>query len=134
MTLNCTNPKLEIPKEYLRIASRFVKEVGLYHYWMQYLYDPNEIKNWYNPEYLNYNDISVLFAATNFTTYLSNHGIQLGYGNCFFYEVFVDFVREFYPEYMHTIETFSTKRRNTNLLIVNREKKEIKLIYFSKWK
>lgn len=125
MTQNSIN-KLLIPKEYFRIASRFMKEVGLYYYWMQFLNDKTAKKNWFN-ETEDYNITSV-FGCTHITSYLEKRGIKLPH-DVYLYEVFVDYLREMHPNLLKTIDDDSIKFTCTNLLKVDKEKKKVTLIF-----
>lgn len=91
--------KLEIPKEYLRIAARFMKELGLYVYWMRYINDGSRVKNWYDKG-KNYNILDV-FGATQFTRFLEENGKYMPDGYCV-YEIFARYVNEFYEGYKGT--------------------------------
>ena len=119
--------KLLIPKEYFRIASRFMKEVGLYYYWMQFLNDKTEKKNW-SEDY----DIASVFGGTHITSYLEKRGIKLPH-DVYLYQIFVDYIREMHPALLNTIDDDYTRFACTNLLKVDKEKKKVTLNY-SKWK
>lgn len=62
----------ENKKEALRIASRFLKEVGLYDLWIRYLYDPNTAKNWIDKPNYKFEDSDIL-GGTNFTDFVYKH-------------------------------------------------------------
>lgn len=65
MTPNFTDEK----KEYLRMTSRFLKEVGLYDLWIRYCYSPNTSKSWL---YEKCKDATDILGKTCFTTWVKN--------------------------------------------------------------
>ena len=86
--------ELKIPREYFKIAARFMKQLNLYHYWMQYLYDPKTCKEFYwdDAEY----NVTDVFGRTCITSFLSDRGIYFPYGYCVF-EVFACYILKVYP-------------------------------------
>lgn len=73
-------------KEALRIASRFLKEVGLYDLWIRYLYNPDTAKNWIDKsDYIfEYSDI---LGGTNFTDFVHKHNRDSKFGLFLMYEL-----------------------------------------------
>jgi len=76
----------ENKKEALRIASRFLKEVGLYDLWIRYLYNPDTAKNWIDKsDYIfEYSDI---LGGTNFTDFVHKHKRDSKIGLFLMYEL-----------------------------------------------
>jgi hypothetical protein len=66
MTQNFTDEK----KEYLRIASRFLKEVGLYDLWIKYCYNTKTSKSW---AYEKCRDATDILGKTSFTRWVRDH-------------------------------------------------------------
>ena len=59
-------------KDAFRIASRFIKELGLYDIWLKYLYDPNTSKSWLDKPDSKFFDSDIL-GCTTFTDYVNEH-------------------------------------------------------------
>ena len=76
----------ENKKEALRIASRFLKEVGLYDLWIRYLYDPNTVKNWTDKSYYIF-EYSDILGGTNFTDFVHKHKRDSKIGLFLMYEL-----------------------------------------------
>lgn len=104
-------------KEYLRIASRFLKEVGLYDLWLKYCYDLNESKSWINKEKLGITDI---LGCTNFTDYVMRHNKHVNVNGYCIYEIFGEYIVKMHPEYEHMV---SDKSRG--MLTIDTERKKI---------
>ena len=104
-------------KEYLRIASRFLKEVGLYDLWLKYCYDPNENKNWVNKEKLGITDI---LGCTNFTDYVMRHKPQIDVNGYYIFKIFGEYVLKMHPEYGYMVSDESY-----DMLTVDKEGKKI---------
>ena len=62
----------ENKKEALHIASRFLKEVGLYDLWIRYLYDPRTAKSWIDKPNHKFKDSDIL-RNTQFTNFVYKH-------------------------------------------------------------
>ena len=90
-----TQNSIKVTKEQLRIASRFLKEVGLYSYWLRYLYSEKRVTNWSDRSH-KYSVVDVL-GRTQFTDYLKGYGIEMPWGMCV-YEIFAVYVCMFYPD------------------------------------
>lgn len=90
----------EDKKEALRIASRFLKEVGLYDLWIRYCYDLTTNKNWIEEPLRNITDI---LGKTCFTDYVLKHRASFLLRNVLdeycTYELFGEFVKKEYPQY-----------------------------------
>ena len=65
MTQNFTDEK----KEYLRMASRFLKELGLYGLWIKYCYNSKTSKSWL---YEKCNNATDILGKTCFTTWVKD--------------------------------------------------------------
>ena len=104
-------------KEYLRIASRFLKEVGLYDLWLKYCYDPNENKNWINKGKLGITDI---LGCTSFTDYVIRHKPQIDVNGYCIFEIFGEYVLKMHPEYGYMVSDESY-----DMLTVDKEGKKI---------
>ena len=82
-----------------KIALRFLKEIGLYKQWKNYLRTPaahrfmNDTDKWWHRNFI----ISI-FGATNFSSYLSRKKIKFDNAACF-YIYFAIFVESYYPEH-----------------------------------
>lgn len=109
-------------KEYLRITSRFLKEVGLYSYWRKYCYDPHGSKTWIKreDEHLGVTDI---LGLSNFTSYLSQHGVDIQSERYCAYEYLGEYIKKMHPQYAEEVKN-STK----NKVCIDRDKKKIWLI------
>lgn len=59
-------------KDAFRIASRFIKELGLYDIWLKYLYDPKTSKSWLDKLDSEFSDSDIL-GYTTFTDYVIEH-------------------------------------------------------------
>ena len=59
-------------KDAFRIASRFIKELGLYDIWLKYLYDPKTSKSWLDRPDSKFIDSDIL-GCTTFTDYVNEH-------------------------------------------------------------
>lgn len=59
-------------KDAFRIASRFIKELGLYDIWFKYLYDPNTSKSWMDNDDEHFHTDDIL-GCTTFTDYVNDH-------------------------------------------------------------
>lgn len=103
MTRNFTDKE----KEYLRIASRFLKEVGLYDLWIQYLYTPNSHCSWRDKECENITDI---LGWTLFTHFVKEHKRRIKLGDWCMFEIFGEYVKKMHPEYDGTFPYFSRNR------------------------
>ena len=103
-------------REYLRITSRFLKELGLYAYWIRYCYDPKTGKSWNNRKNLEITDI---LGCTGFTDYLSKHNKNIGNGYMM-YEIFGEYVIKMHPEYKNQVIDHSNF-----MLLIDEEKKKV---------
>lgn len=114
-------------KEYLRIASRFLKEVGLYDLWIRYCYDPKKSKSWVDKDSLLHKELKItdILGCTTFTDYVREHRPKaikkFSYCYCM-YEVFGEYVKKMHPEYANKIECSST-----NVVSIDEEKKKIRI-------
>ena len=109
-------------KEYLRIASRFLKEVGLYDLWIRYCYDPTKCKTWVDKEKCGITDI---LGCTTFTDYVKKHrpkAIKKFFYCYCMYEVFGEYVKKMHPEYADKVGCSSR-----NVVSINKEKKKIRI-------
>lgn len=113
--------ELRIPKEYFRIASRFLKEVGLYSYWIEYLYNPHTAKN-FNDLLKIYKPQDVL-GCTLITDFLKEKGIYLPCGLCL-YEIFARYVEVMHPEFK---EEASVDACSSEFITIDKDKKKIKI-------
>lgn len=119
------NKKLQIPKEHFRIASRFMKEVGLYYYWMQYLNNAKTYKNWYNRNH-RFSPIYHVFGGTQISRFLKERGVKLPYSGMLLYELFSRYVVEMHPEY--TNRDVLDNACSQKFLEIDKEKKKIKMV------
>jgi hypothetical protein len=107
-------------KEYLRIASRFLKEVGLYDLWIRYCYDPTKCKTWVDKEKCIITDI---IGCTTFTDYVIKHRPEAvrNFASVYcLYEVFGEYVNKMHPEYGHV---YSTR----DILYIDKNKKKVRI-------
>ena len=110
-----------IPKEYFRIASRFLKEVGLYSYWIEYLYNPYTVKN-FNEKLKTYRPQDVL-GCTLITDFLKEKGIYLPCGLCL-YEIFARYVEVMHPEFK---EEASVDACPSKYITIDKIRKKVKI-------
>ena len=107
-------------KEALRIASRFLKEVGLYDLWIRYCYDHRTSKSWIKKPLRYMTDI---LGQTCFTEYVRKHkpSFVIPEGYCI-YEFLGEYIKKKYPEY-------STKVQNSSrgCVIIDKERKRVYL-------
>lgn len=112
-------------KEYLRISSRFLKEVGLYDLWIRYCYDPKKSKTWVDKDLLLHKELKItdILGCTTFTDYVIKHRPKainkFSYSYCI-YEVFGEYVKKMHPEYTDKVGFSST-----DVVSINEEKKKI---------
>ena len=104
-------------KDAFRIASRFIKELGLYDIWLKYLYDPNTRKSWLEKTDSNFDDSDIL-GCTSFTAYVYRHKPKFntnGYPMC-----------ELLAYYLTALNNPS---RVSGPVRINKEKKKIELFF-----
>lgn len=92
MTQNFTDEK----KEYLRMASRFLKELGLYGLWIRYCYNPKTSKNWLHEKC---NDATDILGKTSFTGWVKDYTadknmIRVLDNNICIYELFGEYLKK----------------------------------------
>ena len=108
-------------QEYLRITSRFLKEVGLYGLWIKYCYGTRNAMSWVNSEKCSITDI---LGCTCFTDFVLQHKQKNGdtiYGYCLF-EIFGEYVKKMYPNYEELV--FDSSK---GMVSIDKEKKKIKI-------
>ena len=117
-------------REYLRLASRFLKEVGLYDLWRQYIYDQHNFMSWLQKSDYQLKECDIL-GCTCFTDYVIAHRPQfksiLG-GYCV-YEIYTEYLRKLNPIYEDKLHYESTSH---GMVSVNKEKKKVTLGYYCK--
>ena len=79
-------------KNAFRIASRFIKELGLYDICLKYLYDPKTSKNWLDKPDSIFFDSDIL-GCTTFTDYVNEHKPTFKTGGYFMCELFNSYLR-----------------------------------------
>ena len=104
-------------KEYLRIASRFLKEVGLYDLWLGYCYGSGRCDSWKRKEKLTITDI---LGCTAFTGYVNEHRPDFNTHDHCIYELFGEYVVKMYPEYAHMVY-----ERSHGVVMIDNEKKKV---------
>lgn len=114
MTRNFTDKE----KEYLRITSRFLKEVGLYDLWIRYLYDSKSKPTWREKEC---ESIKNILSWTLFTDFVEKYRGDLDLRGFCIYEIFCEYVRKMHPEY-----PVGLLSRSVNLLDIDKEGKKIR--------
>lgn len=102
-------------KEAFRIASRFLKEIGLYDLWLKYLYNPKTSKNWINRPDYKFCDSDIL-GCTTFTDFVHEHKRDFNLGGYWIYELL-----EFY------LAALKTPSRICGPVTIDEEKKKIVL-------
>ena len=115
----------ENKKEALRIASRFLKEMGLYDLWIRYLYNPNTIKSWIDkPNYKFLN--SDIIGCTNFTDFVYEHKQDSKIGGYLVYDLLVFYLTALeMPSRVCGPVTIDKKKKKVT---INKEKKR-KVLY-----
>lgn len=63
--------ELEKYAEFKKVALRFIKELGLYSKWIEYLQKNGQVKTWYKKVY-----IDNIFGHTSFTSYIDNRDVM----------------------------------------------------------
>ena len=120
-----TQNSIKITKEQLRIASRFLKEVGLYSYWIRYLYSKDRVTNW-SDKIGDYYIVDVL-GRTQFTDFLKNYGVYLPSSLCV-YEIFALYVCMFYPEIAQSDNRIQCDACSHEFLSYDIEKKKLTIV------
>lgn len=118
-----SNSISEKKREYLRIASRFLKEVGLYGLWIKYCYSPKTCMNWVIKDD-NQLEITDILGNTSFTAFVKRFSKTKGkyFGYMCVYEVFGEYVRAMHLEYKEKVHDYTINRLSIDL-----EKKKIEL-------
>ena len=108
-------------KEYLRITTRFLKEVGLYDLWLKYCYEHSKkYENWL--ETLDEKiTIQEILGDTNFTNFVKGHR-KLDLKGYYIYEIFGEFLLKTNSEYCDELDEYSY---SINMLDVNIEGKKV---------
>jgi hypothetical protein len=124
MKLNSISPK---KKEAIRIASRFLKEVGLYDLWIKYRYD-----NASNSSYgLNKSDdrftLSDILGNTNFTRFVVKHGRWKCSYICIC-DILGAYINGEYPQYVDKGWELRGYESAKMHLVVDKEEKKIEII------
>ena len=128
MKLNSISPK---KKEAIRIASRFLKEVGLYDLWIKYRYDNATHSSYGLDKSDNRFTLSDILGKTGFTRFVRQHGRWKD--TCYLndicaYELLGAYINIEYPQYVEEgwepREYESAKMH----LVVDKEKKKIEII------
>ena len=106
-------------KEYLRITTRFLKEVGLYDLWRKYCYEHNKkYGNWL--ETLDEGiTIQEILGDSNFTNFVKGHR-KLDLKGYYIYEIFGEFLLKTNSEYCDEVDEHSI-----NMLGINIEGKKV---------
>lgn len=122
------------PKDYFRIVSRFLKEVGLYGYWIRFLHSSpykrirgfNGRSTDWNRSDIDYSVVNVL-GKTNFTDYLKYCcGVELPVCT---YELLAAFMLEYYPNHL-TQKDIRDAIGEKNYLHIDKERKKTKIIFY----
>ena len=108
-------------QEYLRITSRFLKEVGLYGLWLRYCYNPTKPKSWVDKEECCITDILGCTCFTDFVLYHKQKNGNTIDGYCM-YEIFGEYVKKMYPNYGKLV--FSPSK---GMVSIDEEKKKIEI-------
>lgn len=123
MKLNSISPK---KKEAIRIASRFLKEVGLYDLWIKYRYD-NATHSSYG---LDKSDdcfiLSDILGNTSFTRFVRQHG-RWKDGICT-YELLGAYINAEYSQYVDEGWEHRGYKYAKMHLVIDKKKKKIKII------
>ena len=129
MKLNSISPK---KKEAIRIASRFLKEVGLYDLWIKYRYGKAASLPTFG---LNKSDdrftLSDILGNTGFTRFAQQHGRWKG--TCYWndicaYELLGAYINIEYPQYVEEGWEPRGYESAKMHLVVDKEKKKIEII------
>jgi hypothetical protein len=133
-----TTSNYSFPKEYFKYVNRFLKEVGLYPYWIKFLYfNPKrdtvgEFNSahtiWLEENQLYCKKFSVVnvLGKTNFTDFLKTcYGKRLPDNTCS-YELFAAFLSHFYPSLLE-YEDLGALEKGDPYLIVNKETKKVSI-------
>ncbi len=109
-------------KEAFRIASRFIKELGLYDLWLKYLYDPKTSKSWLDKLDYKFFDSDIL-GCTTFTDYIYAHKPKFNTGGYLMYELLT--------HYLYALKDPSGKHGPVK---IDKEKKKVILFNHYIWK
>lgn len=102
-------------KEAFRIASRFIKEIGLYDLWLKYLYNPKTSKSWINKQDHKFCDSDIL-GCTTFTDFVYEHKPTFKTNGYLMYELLE-----------HYLEALKTPSRVCGPVKIDNEKKKVTL-------
>lgn len=131
----------DFPKDYFRIVNRFLKEVGLYRQWKQFLQmppeNPNDSFNYYGffrGRYTNWtqNKVSTVVnvvGKTNFTDYLRYCcNIILPFDVCV-YELLAAYLSVFEPSMINNNDDIYAAVEGRKYLNIDREKRKVSIKY-----
>lgn len=123
------NTNYGFPKEHLRIVSRFLKEVGLYAYWIRFLYSNSKDNtiNW--KKTTSKTPIEDVLGETNFTSFLERE-----FHKClptYLSWLFGAFLLEYHREYLRNDywKLLDTKKIGKQFLEIDKNKKKIRILY-----
>ena len=129
MKLNSISPK---KKEAIRIASRFLKEVGLYDLWIKYRYDNTTHSSYGLDKWDDRFTLSDILGNTGFTRFVRQHGRWKD--TCYWndicaYELLGAYINAEYPQYVEEgWEPRGVYESAKMHLVVDKEKKKIEII------
>lgn len=130
----------DFPKDYFRIVNRFLKEVGLYKEWKQFLQTPpqnfNDFFNLYgfNGRYTNWtknkvsNVVNVL-GKTNFTDYLKYCCNIILPDDVCTYQLFAAYLMVFEPSLVNNYYDVQSVNEGMEYLNIDREKRKVSIKY-----
>ena len=128
MKLNSISPK---KKEAIRIASRFLKEVGLYDLWIKYRYDSATDSSYgLNKPDFNFTLTDIL-GNTGFTSFVRKHGRWKDswyWEDICAYELLGAYINAEYPQYVEEGWEHSGYESAKMHLMIDKEKKKIEII------
>ena len=123
------NTNYGFPKEHLRIVSRFLKEVGLYAYWIRFLYSndkSNTIINWGNTT--SKTPIEDVLGVTNFSEFLDRE-FHKRLPRCVS-GLFKAFLLEYHREYFgNKYWRLQEAKDIRQFLDIDKDKKKIRILY-----
>ena len=129
MKLNSISPK---KKEAIRIASRFLKEVGLYDLWIKYRYDKANHSLYGLDKGDDRFTLSDILGNTGFTRFVRQHGRWKD--TCYWndicaYELLGAYINREYPQYIEEGWENSREYETAKMhLVIDKEKKKIEII------
>ena len=128
----------DFPKDYFRIVNRFLKEVGLYRQWKQFLQTPppDDVFNYYGfrgrHTDWNRNKVSTVvnvLGKTNFTDYLKYRCNIILPSDICTYQLFAAYLSVFEPSLVNNYYDLDSAKEGIHYLNIDSEKRKVSIKY-----